>query len=80
MRIVALLLAIVMMAGTATQVCAAPGIDVAAAVDDGADVAAPSFSEPVAVARPDHRAAASIEAPEAPPSRAHAVLIFRPPR
>lgn len=83
MRIVALLLAFIMltgvMAGTASELRAA---DLAGAVasDDAPDVVVPSLAEPVAIARPDHRPVASIEAPAEPAGRSHAVRIFRPPR
>jgi hypothetical protein len=78
-RLLALLLAVMMMTGTAAQVCASP--DVAGAVDDAPDLVMPSLPEPVAVARPEHRPVVPIEAPpERAPGRTHAVLIFRPPR
>lgn len=77
MRIVALLLAIVMMAGCAAQLCDGP--DVISVVDDVPDMVAPRLAG-VELARPDHRPATAIEAPLAPAGRAHAVLIFRPPR
>jgi hypothetical protein len=83
MRIVALLLAIVVMVGTATELRGSDAMaDVAGAVagDDAPDVVVPSLAEPVALARPDHRPIASIEAPAEPAGRSHAVLIFRPPR
>jgi len=78
-RLIALLLAVMMMTGTATQVCASP--EVAGAIDDAPDVVTPVLPEPVAVARPDHRPAIQIEAPRSSSlGRSHAVMIFRPPR
>ena len=78
MRIVALLLTVMMMTGTAAQVYAQA--DVAGAVDDTPDLVMVRAPEPVAIARPDHRPSAPIEAPLAAPGRPHAVTIFRPPR
>ncbi len=78
-RLIALLLAVMMMTGTAAEVHAAPGIVVM--IDDAPDLDLPNLPAPVAVSRPDHRPPISIEAPLAPaPGRMHAVMIFRPPR
>jgi hypothetical protein len=78
-RVLAWLLAVLMMTGTAAQVCASP--DTAASIDDAPDLVMPATPEPVAVARPVYRPVAQIEAPRAPSlGRMHAVLIFRPPR
>lgn len=78
-RLIALLLAVMMMTGTAAEVHAAPGIVVM--IDDAPDQDLPSLPEPVDAARPDHRPPILIEAPRAPaPGRTHAVMIFRPPR
>jgi hypothetical protein len=78
-RLIALLLTVMMMTGTAAQVCASP--DVAGAIDDAPDLVMPAVPEPVEVARPAHRPVVQIEAPPEPGlGRMHAVLIFRPPR
>jgi hypothetical protein len=79
-RVIALLLAVVMMTGAATQVCASP--DVAGAVDDDAPGLDPAvLPEPVAVPLPDRREPVSTCAPRpVAPGRMHAVFVFRPPR
>jgi hypothetical protein len=84
-RLIVLVLAIVMMAGTVAQVHAAADVacalTAAAGADDVPDVATPIVPEPVTVVRPDVRTPVQIEAPlSTPRGRMHAVLIFRPPR
>ena len=83
MRLIAWLLAVIMMTAAAAQVCASQDVAGAgaAASDDAPDVVMSAIPEPVAVARPEHRPIVQIEAPpERSLGRVHAVLIFRPPR
>jgi hypothetical protein len=78
-RVVALLLAVMMMTGAAAQASALA--NPASEVDDAPYVVVPIAPEPVAVAIPERRAPARIEAPWAPAcGRIHALVIFRPPR
>ena len=85
-RLIALLLAIVMMTGAAAQVAgASPDVTgvVAGAIDDAPGLDPPIVPEAVAVAMPvpDTEAPVVIEAPPSIASgRMHAVLVFRPPR
>ena len=83
MRVIALLLAVVMMTGAATQVCASPDVTGAVdAVDDDAPGPDPAvLPEPVAVPLPDLGEPVDRCAPRpAAPGRIHAVFVFRPPR
>jgi hypothetical protein len=79
-RLIALLLAVMMMTGTAAEVCAAS--DIIVAIDDAPDLDMPNLLEPSELARPDHRS--PIQSSSAPGAsalgRMHAVMIFRPPR
>ena len=78
-RVVALLLAVMMMTGAAAQASAMA--DPASEVDDAPDLVMPIPPEPVAVAAPESRAPVRIEAPLSPAcGRMHALVIFRPPR
>jgi hypothetical protein len=79
-RVIALLLAVMMMTGAATQVCASP--DVTSAVDDDfQSLDTPILPAPIVVPRPDRAQPVSACAPgTAVHGRRHAVLVFRPPR
>jgi hypothetical protein len=79
-RVIAVLLAVLMMTGAATQVWAAP--DVASAIDDDAPALDPAVvPEPVAVPMLDRQEPIGVCAPRrAPTGRLHAVFVFRPPR
>jgi len=78
-RVIALLLAVMMMTGSAVQVYAQA--DTASEVDDAPALLVPTAPVPLAVVAQEGRAPARIEAPLAPVSgRMHAVLVFRPPR
>lgn len=80
-RLIALLLAVMMMTGMAAELRASGPAVAAIALDDAPDLVMPSMPEPVAVVAPDHRPPVQIEAPDGPwPGRTHAVMIFRPPR
>lgn len=79
MRIVALLLAVLMMTGAAAQVCASP--DVASEIDDAPDQEMPIVPAMVAAPRPGLGSPISIEAPRSlGRGRLLAVFVFRPPR
>jgi hypothetical protein len=79
-RVIVLLLAVIMMTGTAVQVATASP-DVASEIDDAPDVGAPVMQAHVAVPVPGCRGPIRIEAPPASArGRMHAVLVFRPPR
>jgi hypothetical protein len=79
-RVIALLLAVLMMTGGLAQVvCASP--DVAAAIDDAADVDVAMVPVVATVMPPPRRARADVAVPPSPAhGRKHAVLVFRPPR
>jgi len=78
-RVIALLLAVMMMTAAAAQVYAQA--DTASEVDDAPDLMMPATPVPIAVAAPEGRDPARIEAPLSPAcGRMHAVLVFRPPR
>jgi hypothetical protein len=78
-RILALLLAVLMMTGAAAQVCASP--DVVSQIDDAPDLETPVVPAVVVVPRPGLRTPISIEAPRSlGRGRLLAVFVFRPPR
>lgn len=79
MRIVVLLLAVMMMTGSAAQVCASP--DDASIVDDAPSLDPPILPVQVTAPLPDLPERARSFAPPSPANgRMHAVLVFRPPR
>ncbi len=78
MRVIALLLAVMMMTGARAQVWASP--DVTSVVDDAPDEGH-ALPVSVAVPLPERRELVCIEAPGSPArGRLHAVFVFRPPR
>jgi len=78
-RVIALLLAVMMMTGARGQVWASP--DVTSVVDDAPDRDVPVQPASVAVPLPERREPVCIEAPRSPArGRLHAVFVFRPPR
>lgn len=79
-RILALLLAVLMMTGAAAQVHASP--DVTSEIDDAPeDLDTPIVPAVVVVPRPGLRTPVSIEAPRSlGRGRLLAVFVFRPPR
>jgi hypothetical protein len=78
-RILALLLAVIMMTGAAAQVCASP--DTANEIDEALDLDMPALPAPVTVPLPDPREPVCIEAPcSLGRGRLLAVFVFRPPR
>jgi hypothetical protein len=78
-RVIALVLSVLMMAGAMGQVCASP--DVTTVVDDAPELDPAVLPAPVDVPLPDPRKSVCIEAPLAcARGRTHAVLVFRPPR
>lgn len=80
-RILALLLAVLMMTGAAAQVCAAPDVASEVEIDDVPELDTPVVPAPVAAPRPGLRAPVSIEAPRSlGRGRLLAVFVFRPPR
>lgn len=79
MRILALLLAVMLMTGAAAQVYASP--DVISEVDDAPALNTPVLSAAVAGSLPDPRNPACIEAPRSlGRGRLLAIFVFRPPR
>ena len=79
MRIVVLLLAVLMMTGSAAQVCASP--DDTSIVDDAPTLDPPILPVQVTASLPDLPERIHPCAPPSPSSgRMHAVLVFRPPR
>jgi len=78
-RVIALLLAVMMMTGCAAQVYAQA--DTASEIDDAPGLVTPIAPAPMPVAAPEGREPVRIEAPLSPVcGRTHAVLVFRPPR
>jgi hypothetical protein len=78
--VIALLLAVLMMTGGLAQVISASP-DVAAAIDDAADVDVAMVTEPATVMPPQHRTTADVAVPPSPAhGRRYAVRVFRPPR
>jgi len=80
-RIITLLLAVMMMMGSAGQVCTSSGAPSAVCVDDTLDLDTPVLPAPVTVPLPSCQEPVCIEAfPACAGGRMHAVLVFRPPR
>ena len=81
-RVLALLLAVLVMVGAAAQAYAQPGPgDSTSVIDDAPDAVLPVAPAPVVVATPERPAAArAVPLPARVFGRIHAVVIFRPPR
>jgi hypothetical protein len=79
-RVIALLLAVLMLAGVAGQVASASP-DVVCAVDDVPDGDAPALVESAVMLVPELQLPIRFDGMRAPAlGRMHAVLVFRPPR
>jgi len=77
-RLIALLLAVMMMTGATAPAVGAT--DAISAVDDAQDHDAPLLPAPIAVVTPERRALGFLARSAPERGRLHAVRVFRPPR